>query len=68
MADYVRCFCDPASVACSCADYRSAAGIDLVHDEESFAAGRKLGCPVLALWGSRGFVGRGYQPLEVWRQ
>jgi haloacetate dehalogenase len=68
MADYVRCFSDPATVVGSCADYRSAAGIDLVHDEESFTAGRKIGCPVLALWGAHGFVGRAYQPLEVWQQ
>ncbi len=68
MADYVRCFGDPGTIAGSCADYRSAAGIDLVHDEESFAAGRRVECPVLVLWGTQGFVGRGYHPLAVWRQ
>jgi haloacetate dehalogenase len=68
MEDYIRCFRDPATIAGSCADYRSAAGIDLVHDEESFAAGQKIGCQVLALWGTQGFVGRGYEPLRVWRQ
>ncbi len=68
MADYVRCFTNPGTIAGSCADYRSAAGIDLVHDEESFAAGRRVGCPVLVLWGTQGFVGRGYDPLAVWRQ
>jgi len=67
MADYIRCFTDPATVAGSCADYRSAASIDLVHDEESFAAGRRIGCPVLALWGAHGFVGRAYDPLAVWQ-
>jgi haloacetate dehalogenase len=68
MADYIRCFGDPGTIAGSCADYRSAAGIDLVHDEESFAAGHRIGCPVLVLWGTQGFVGRGYDPLTVWRQ
>ena len=68
MADYVRCFGDPGTIAGSCADYRSATGIDLVHDEESFAAGHRVGCPVLVLWGTQGFVGRGYEPLAVWRQ
>jgi haloacetate dehalogenase len=68
MEDYVRCFRDPATIAGSCADYRSAAGIDLVHDEESFAAGQRIGCQVLALWGTQGFVGRGYEPLRVWQQ
>ncbi len=68
MADYVRCFSDRRTIAGSCADYRSAAGIDLEHDEESFAAGQRLGCPVLVLWGTQGFVGRGYDPPAVWRQ
>jgi haloacetate dehalogenase len=68
MEDYIRCFRDPATIAGSCADYRSAAGIDLVHDEESFAAGQKIDCPVLALWGTQGFVGREYEPLRVWQQ
>jgi haloacetate dehalogenase len=68
MADYIRCFSDPATIAGSCADYRAAAGLDLVHDEETFAARQKVECPVLVLWGTQGFVGRGYQPLRVWRQ
>ena len=68
MADYIRCFSDPGTIAGSCADYRSAAGIDLVHDDETFAAGQKLECPVLVLWGAQGFVGREYEPLSVWRE
>src|SRR5580704_12951943 len=68
MADYIRCFADPATIAGSCADYRAAASTDLVHDEESFAAGQRIGCPVLVLWGTQAFVGRGCEPLTVWRQ
>jgi haloacetate dehalogenase len=68
MADYIRCFGDPGTVAGSCADYRAAAGIDLVHDEETFTAGQKIQGPVLALWGAHGFVGRAYDPLAVWQQ
>ena len=68
MEDYVRCFRDPATIAGSCADYRSAAGIDLVHDEQSFAVGQRVECPVLVLWGTQAFVGRGYEPLSVWRE
>ena len=66
--DYIRCFSDPRTIAGSCADYRSAASIDLVHDDETFAAGQKLQCPVLVLWGAQGFVGREYEPLRVWRE
>jgi haloacetate dehalogenase len=68
MEDYVRCFTDPRTIAGSCADYRSAASIDLVHDDETFTAGQKLDCPVLVLWGEQAFVGRYYEPLTVWRE
>jgi len=68
MADYIRCFGDPRTIAASCADYRSGASTDLADDEESFAAGQKIQCPVLALWGTQAFVGREYEPLRVWQQ
>jgi haloacetate dehalogenase len=68
MEDYIRCFRNPAAIAGSCADYRSATSTDLVHDEETFAAGQRIECPVLVLWGEHSFVGRGYEPLSVWRQ
>ncbi len=68
MEDYIRCFRDPGTVAGSCGDYRSGASTDLVHDDETFAAGQKIECPVLTLWGTQAFVGRGYEPLSVWQQ
>jgi haloacetate dehalogenase len=68
MADYVRCFRDPGTIAGSCADYRSALTADLAHDDETFAAGQKVECPVLALWGAQSLVGRGYEPLSVWQE
>jgi haloacetate dehalogenase len=40
----------------------------LVHDEETFAAGQKVECPALVLWGMLSFVGRGYEPLSIWQQ
>ena len=68
MDDYVRCFGDPAMIAASCADYRSGASVDLEHDRADHDAGRRLACPTLVLWGAQGFVGRAYEPLEVWRE
>ncbi len=68
VAEYVRCFRDPATIAASCADYRAAATIDLVHDEEDRRAGRCIRCPLLVLWGEQGFVGRKYDVLKVWRE
>ncbi|MFI0358012.1 alpha/beta fold hydrolase [Actinomadura sp. 9N407] len=67
VAEYVRCFSDPATIHASCEDYRAAATIDLEHDDADAAAGRRVECPVLALWGSRGFVGGHYDVVAVWR-
>jgi haloacetate dehalogenase len=67
VAEYVRCFAEPAAIAASCEDYRAAATIDLEHDEASYAAGDRVRCPLLALWGARGFVGGAYDVLAVWR-
>jgi haloacetate dehalogenase len=68
MADYIRCFRDPGTIAGSCADFRSGASPDLAHDDESFAAGQKVECPLLVLWGTQGMVGPGYDPLSIWQQ
>lgn len=67
VAEYVRCFSDPATIHASCEDYRAAATVDLEHDEVDATAGRRVSCPVLVLWGSRGFVGGHYDVLAVWR-
>ena len=66
MEDYIRCFRDPETVAASCADWRSGLGIDLVHDDETFAAGQKVECPVLLLWGRQSMADP--DPLGVWQQ
>ncbi len=66
--DYIRCFGDPGTIAGSCGDYRAGASTDLLLDEETFASGQKIECPVLARGGEQAFVGRGYEPLSVWQQ
>ncbi len=66
VAEYVRCFRDPECVAATCEDYRAAATIDLVHDARD--SGRRLGMPLLALWGARGVVGTLYDVLAVWKR
>ena len=64
---YVRWFDDPAAISASCEDYRAGASIDLEHDTADREAGNRVRCPLLALWGLRGFVGRNYDVLSVWR-
>lgn len=66
-ADYLAALRQPGTVEAICEDYRAAATIDLVHDRESRAAGERVGCPLLALWGAKGKVGAWYEPLKVWR-
>ncbi|MFT5395833.1 MAG: haloacetate dehalogenase [Gammaproteobacteria bacterium] len=66
VAEYVRCFSKPESIHASCEDYRAAASIDLVHDEEDM--NKKIECPLLVLWGAKGFVNRTYDVLAVWRE
>lgn len=66
LAEYMRCFRDPAAVHASCEDYRAAVSIDLEHDRADEAAGRKLSVPLLALWGKRGVIEQYFKPLENW--
>ncbi|MDP8940365.1 MAG: alpha/beta hydrolase [Actinomycetota bacterium] len=65
VAEYLRCF-TPETIHASCEDYRASASIDLAHDEEE--PGRKLACPVLALWGEKGFIGKKYDVISTWRE
>jgi haloacetate dehalogenase len=66
LAEYERCFSDPATIHASCEDYRAAASIDLEHDDADVAADRKVVCPLLALWGDKGVVNRMFDPVRDW--
>ena len=65
-SEYIRCASDPACVHAMCEDYRAAAGIDLEHDRVDRAAGRKLSCPLLVLWGRQGVIERCFEPVDEW--
>ena len=66
LAEYIRCIKNPATIHAMCEDYRATATVDLDMDMEDFAAGRKVECPALVLWGATGGVGRHHKPMEVW--
>ena len=51
-----------------CEDYRASAGIDLEHDREDIAQGRKLEMPLQVLWGAQGVVQRCFDPLKEWQK
>jgi haloacetate dehalogenase len=67
LAEYERCFCSAAAIHSACEDYRASAGIDLEHDRASRAAGQKIACDTLVLWGERGVVQRLFDPLALWQ-
>lgn len=66
-ADYLAALHEPGTIAAICEDYRAAATIDLVHDRASRAAGERIRCPLLVLWGAKGRVGAWYDVPGVWR-
>lgn len=66
LADYLAAVRDPEMITGMCEDYRAAATIDLDHDRASRAAGEKITCPVLVLWGAKGKIAQWYDPLKVW--
>ncbi len=67
LAEYERCFCRAEAIHAVCEDYRAAAGIDLEHDRASRAAGHRIACDTLVLWGARGVVHSMFDPLALWR-
>ena len=67
LAEYQRCYADPATIHATCEDYRASASIDLELDAADRAAGWRVRCPLLALWGERGVVHRLFDPLAEWR-
>jgi haloacetate dehalogenase len=66
LAEYLRCFRDPACVHASCEDYRAGASIDIVHDDED--GDKKLPMPLHVLWGKKGAIEKCFDALALWRQ
>jgi haloacetate dehalogenase len=59
---------DPEFRTAICEDYRAGATIDREHDAADRAAGRRITCPTLALWGTRGALEVLYgDVVDVWR-
>lgn len=68
MNEYVRMFSNPAAIHATCEDFRAAADIGLEMDKADEAAGRKITCPLHALWGAKGTVGPLWDVLATWRE
>lgn len=67
LTSYERCFRHPETIHAMCEDYRAAAGIDLEHDRASRAAGERIACDTLVLWGARGVVDALFDPIGLWQ-
>ena len=68
LADYLRCVRDPETIHAMCEDYRAGATFDFELDESDRAEGRRIGCPLLALWGGRNDLEELFgDPLAIWR-
>jgi haloacetate dehalogenase len=68
---YVAALGDPGHVHAICEEYRAAAGIDRDIDRADLKRGRRIRCPLLALWSDQGGLAEWYDnaggPLGIWR-
>jgi haloacetate dehalogenase len=67
LAHYRAFFSDPLRIHATCEDYRAGESTDLAADEADRAAGKKIDCPLLALWGAAG-IPSASGPLDIWRE
>jgi haloacetate dehalogenase len=70
-AAYVASLRNAVHVHAICEEYRAAATLDRVHDDADGASGRRIECPLLALWSGVGPLSSWYVeaggPLALWR-
>jgi haloacetate dehalogenase len=65
--DYLRCMRKPEVLRAISAEYRGDE-LDLEHDAADRQAGRRIQCPLLAVWAGGGLVERFGDPLAIWRR
>ena len=68
MEAYRSAFRRPEAIHAACEDYRAGFGVDVENDRADRQAGRRISCPVLALWGSGPTTrSAGFDALGIWR-
>jgi haloacetate dehalogenase len=65
--EYVRCMRNPKVIQTMGAEYR-ADRLDLAHDQADRIAGRRIACPLLAVWAQGGLAERFGDPVTIWRK
>ncbi len=74
LAEYRLHYATPEHVHATCNDYRAGQTCDLADDEADRAAGRRIACPMLVLWGDAGIPAQNdstvetADPLSIWRE
>jgi len=66
LEDYLAAFRQEDTIHATCEDYRAAATIDILHDDED--GDKKVKCPLLALWGKHGVIEAHFDGLALWRK
>ena len=56
----------PDAITAMCECFRAGYHIDRFHDEADRAAGKRINCPTLVMWGERGVVGKHFDVQEIW--
>ncbi|MDX8435591.1 alpha/beta hydrolase [Mesorhizobium abyssinicae] len=69
---YIAALSDPGHIHAICEEYRAASSIDRENDAADLGAGRRINCPLLALWSESGALASWYDdaggPLALWRR
>jgi len=69
LEDYLGRMGDRTALQAMCEDYRAGATIDRALDEADRAAGRRIECPLLVLWGEQGALPIFHDDvLGIWRE
>ena len=64
--EYIRCMRTPEARRIMGAEYRADL-LDLAHDRVDRMAGRRIVCPLLAVWAQGGLTERFGDPVAIWR-
>lgn len=66
--EYLRTSASMENIHAMCEDYRASASIDLEWDNADSKAGKKIQCPLLALWAAAGAMGKQFDVLGIWKE
>jgi haloacetate dehalogenase len=65
--EYLRTAGTPEAIHAMCEDYRASASIDLDMDNADLKAGKKIQCPLIALWADKNQVNHIFNPMDAWK-